>query len=135
VAVGAVKAQDVEDDNAFGRVDDLTDAEERFAPGDSEKFGCARIGDSGVDFFVGVAEFDAVVAFYRGEKRRGLQRRGEQAGKLSGGEVAGLKGERFASCGAKPLEFEDAAFGRERKASSGFFFVVNNLGEQDLGDR
>ena len=35
VAVGAVEAEDVEDDDALGGVDDLADAEERFALGDA----------------------------------------------------------------------------------------------------
>ena len=58
----------------------------------------------------------------------------EQAGKLSGGEIAGFKSERFASGGAEAFEFEDAALGREREASGGFFFVVDNFGEEDFRD-
>jgi hypothetical protein len=60
VAVGAVEAEDIEDDEALGGVDDLADAEKRFALGDAEKFGGARVGDGGVDFFVGITEFDTV---------------------------------------------------------------------------
>jgi hypothetical protein len=68
VAIGPVKAEDVKDDDAFGGVDDLANAKKRFAPGDAEKFGASRIGNGGVNFFVGVAEFDAVLAFKRGKK-------------------------------------------------------------------
>ena len=56
----------------FGGVNDLANAEKRFAFGDGEEFGGARIGDGGVDFFVGVTEFDAVFALERGEERAGL---------------------------------------------------------------
>jgi len=85
VAVGAVEAEDIEDNQTLGGVDHLTNPEKRFAFGDAEEFGGSRIGDGGVDFFVGVSELDTVLAFERGEKRSGLQRRGEQAGELCRG--------------------------------------------------
>src|ERR1700722_18853528 len=134
VAIGAVEAEDVKDDEALGGIDDLADAEERFAPGDAEQFGGTGIGDGGVDFFVGVAEFDAVFALECGEERRVLQRRGEQTGELSGGEVASFESEGFASGGAEALKFEDAALGRKREAGGGFFLVIDNFGEKDFGD-
>jgi hypothetical protein len=134
VAVGAVEAEDVEDDDAFGGVDDLPDAEKGFALGDAEEFGGAWVGNGGVNFLVGVTEFDTVIALDRGEERRVLERDGEQAGKLSGREIAGFEGERLAGSGAEAFELEDAALGREREASGGFFFVVDNFGEEDFGD-
>jgi len=132
VAVGAVEAEDVEDHDTFGGVYDLADAQERFAPWDREEFGGARVGDSGVDFFVGVTEFEAVLALKRGEERRVLQWGGEQARELGRGEVAGFESEGFAGCGAKAFELEDAAFGRERESCGGLFFVVDNFGEKDF---
>ena len=69
MAVGSVEAEHVEDDDALGRVDDLANAEEGFAFGDGEKLGGAGVGDGSVYFFVGVAEFDAVVALNRREER------------------------------------------------------------------
>ena len=132
MAVGAIEAEHVEDDDAFGRVDDLADAEERFALGDAEKLCGALVGDGGVDFFVGVAEFDAVFSLERGEERRILERRIEQAGELSGGEVAGFESERFAGGGAKALELKNLALWGEREAGGGFFFVVDNFRKEDF---
>ena len=69
MAVGAVEAEDVEDDDSFGGVDDLADAKERFALWDREELGGALVSDGSVDFFIGVAEFDAVLALECGEER------------------------------------------------------------------
>src|ERR1700722_946223 len=129
VTVGAIEAEHIEDDDALGGVDDLADAEEGFALGDAEHLSGALIGNGGIDFFVGVAEFDAVVALDRGEERSVLQGHAEQAGKLGGGEVAGFESERFARGGAEAFELEDAAFWGEREASGGLFFVVDDLRE------
>ena len=43
--IGAVEAKHVKDDDALGRINDLTDAEKGFALGDAEQVGGARIGD------------------------------------------------------------------------------------------
>ena len=53
---------------------------------------------------------------------------------MGGGEVAGFESKGLAGCGAKAFEFEDAAFGREREARGGFFFVVDDSGEKNFGD-
>ena len=134
VAVGTVKAEHVEDNDALGGVNDLADAQQGFALGNSEEFGGAGIGDGGVDFFVGVAEFDVVFALESGEERSVLERRGEQAGELGGREIAGFECEGFAGGAAKTLELEDAALGRKRQARSGFFFVVDNFCEENFRD-
>ena len=67
VPIGTIKSQDIEDDNAFGGINYLADAQQRGAFWQTEKFGGAWIGGCGVDFFVGIAEFDVIIALQGGE--------------------------------------------------------------------
>jgi hypothetical protein len=67
VPIGTIKSQDIEDDYAFGGINDLADAQQRGAFWQTEKFGGAWIGGGGVDFFVGIAEFDVIIALQGGE--------------------------------------------------------------------
>ena len=48
VPVGAVKAQHIHDGFAFGRIDELPDAQERVAAWNGEKFRDAWVGGGGV---------------------------------------------------------------------------------------
>lgn len=67
VPIGTIKSQDIEDDNAFGGINDLADAQQRSALWQTEKFGGAWIGGGGVDFFVGIAELNVIIALQGGE--------------------------------------------------------------------
>src|SRR6266404_9436529 len=57
VAVRAIKAQDVGNRFALGRVDQLTYAHQGLSPRNGEQFGGSSIGGSGVDLLVSIAEF------------------------------------------------------------------------------
>ena len=65
--IGTIKSEDIEDDNAFGGINDLADAQQRGAFWQTKKFGGAWIGSGGVDLFVGIAEFDVIIALQGGE--------------------------------------------------------------------
>jgi len=133
VAVGTVKAENVHDGFAFGGKDELANAEKGIAARDAEEFGDARIRGGGVDFFVGVAKFDFVIALENAEERIAADGGIEEAGKFGGTEVAGFESEGLAGGVAETLELDDAAGGRKGKTRGGFGLGVDELGEKNFG--
>src|SRR5260370_27194707 len=123
VPVRAVKAQHVHDGRPFGGIDDLANSEQRIAAGDGESLRDSRIGGGRVNFFVGIAEFDFVIAFEDSKKRVPADGSVQQAREFSSVEVASLKGKWLTGSMAKALEFDDLGGGREREASGGFLFI------------
>src|SRR5205807_843507 len=79
-------------------------AQQRFAPRYGEKVSDARIGSGSVDFFVGVTQFDFVIALENAEQRFACDGSAKQAGKLGGAEIADFERERLAGRVAKPFE-------------------------------
>ena len=67
MSIGTIKSQDIEDDGAFGGINYLPDTQQRGAFWKTEKFGGAWIGSGGVDFLVGIAEFNVIIALQGGE--------------------------------------------------------------------
>ncbi len=57
VAIGTIQAQNVENRDSLRGVDYLPNSQNRLALGDAQKFRGPLICGSGVDFFVGIAEF------------------------------------------------------------------------------
>src|ERR1700675_875319 len=114
VPIGTIKSQNIEDDNAFGRINNLADAQQRGAFWHTQKFGGSGVGGGSVNFFVGIAELDVIIALQGGEQRFFLQRGGLQSGKLFSGEIASLKSKRLAASGVpQALQFKNAASGRK----------------------
>src|SRR6266853_923292 len=133
VPVRAVKAQHVHDRLAFGGIDDLANSQQRIAAGDGENLRDSRIGGGRVNFFVGIAEFDFVIAFEDSKKRFPADGSVQKPREFSGAEIASLKGKRFTRGMAKALEFDDLCGGGKREASRGFIFVVEHFGEEHPG--
>src|SRR5438132_1119191 len=69
VPVRAVEAQHVHDRPAFGGIDYLANAQQRIAAGNSENLRDSWIGGGRVNFFVGIAEFNLVIALEDSKKR------------------------------------------------------------------
>ena len=90
--VGAIKAQRIHDGFALRRIYDLANAQQWVAARNSEKVGDERIGGGSVDFFIGVAQFDFVIALENGEKRFARDGGVEQTGKFRGVEIGGFEG-------------------------------------------
>src|SRR5260370_7489090 len=88
VTVGGGKAQQINDGFAFGRIDELADAQERVAARNGEKIRDAWVGGGGVHLFIGVAEFDLVIALENREQRVASERRIQELRNCGGAEVA-----------------------------------------------
>src|SRR5256884_939371 len=131
--VGAVETEHVHDGFTLRRINDLANAQQRFAPRYGEKVSDARIGSGSVDFFVGVTQFDFVIALENAEQRFACDGSVKQAGKLGGAEIADFERERLAGRVAKPFELDDAAIRPKRKARRGFVFIIHDLGEEHFG--
>src|SRR2546429_6023319 len=69
VPVGAVETQHVHDGFTLRRVNDLANAQERFATRNGEELGDVRVGSSGVHFFISVTKLDSVIALEDAKQR------------------------------------------------------------------
>src|SRR5215467_164757 len=88
VAVGAVDSEHVNQRFVFGRINNLANAEKRFAAGNVQQFGNNRVGGSGVNFFVGIAQLHLIVALDGGKERIMFQLSCEQTGEFGSRKVA-----------------------------------------------
>src|SRR5260370_38270352 len=60
VTIGTIKTEDIENHRSFVRVNDLTDAQKRFAPRDLEEFGRSGIGRSRGTFLIGRSQLHLI---------------------------------------------------------------------------
>ncbi len=133
MAVRTIETQHVHDGLAFGGIDDLANAQQRIAAGNGENFRDSGVGGGGVNFFVGVAEFDFVIALENSEKRLTADGLVQKSGKFGGVEVAGFESKRLTGGVAEAFELDDLGGGREGKAGRGFIFIVEHFGEKHFG--
>jgi hypothetical protein len=75
VPVGAIETQHIHYRFSAGGINELADPQKRIPARHSQQIGSARIGGSGVDFLVGVAELDLVISFEDLEQRLTTKRR------------------------------------------------------------
>src|SRR4029077_19474638 len=114
-------------------INKLANAQERFAPGHVEKFGSLRVGCSCVNFLVRIAQLNAIIVFEYSKEGIAVKWSREKFGKLSCGNVAGLKRERFFGSVTKALKFDDRFGGGKRQTRGDVGFIVDQFAEKNLG--
>ena len=95
--------------------------------GNAQQLGNVGLGGGGVDFFVGVGEFDAVIVLQGGEQRTPSQGRLDEVGKLCGGEIAGLQCERIFSGEAEALDLDQSTGRGQAEARGDFRLLLDTL--------
>ena len=133
MAIGTIDAENVHQRFSVRGINKLANTQERFAAGYVEQFGSLRIGCSCVNFLVGIAQLNAIIAFEYSKERIAVKRSGKQSGKLRRGNLTGLKCERFFRSVTEPQQFDDRLGGRKRQARCDIGFVVDEFSEKNLG--
>src|SRR5439155_3037411 len=133
VTVRTIEAQHIHDRPAFGGVDNLANAQQGIAAGNGESLGDSRIGRSGVNFFIGIAEFDLVIALEDSEERIPPDGRVQEAREFSGVEVTGFQSKGLARSVSQALELNDVAGWRKGEPRGRFVFIVEHFSEEHLG--
>lgn len=67
MTIRAIEAEEVENDCSLFGVNDLPDAQERFATGHFEQFRGSRIRSGGIDLFIGISQFHVVLLLQYGK--------------------------------------------------------------------
>src|SRR5947207_9678407 len=101
--------------------------------GNGENLRDFRIGRSGVNLFIGIAEFDFVIALENSEERIAADGGVQEAWKFSSVEVAGLQSKGFTRGMTQALKLDDVAGGGKREPRGRFVFIVEHFSEEHPG--
>src|SRR5438552_8786807 len=101
--------------------------------GNGENLRDFRIGRSGVNLFIGIAEFDFVIALENSEERIAADGGVQETWKFSSIDETGFQSKEFAGGMPQALEFNDVAGWRKGEPRGRFVCIVEHFSEEHLG--